>query len=190
MKLDEKRELMMLGMFKDHALEVVKEYDIKTGCGEYRWGKPKSCIHEMYIIFRFNTIITYGDMGAYVMRQDGIDLPWLRGGINDPKYLFEKIRDHKEAYDGEATKETAFEVCYEHLVSMGLTTEEAEQLTRDRVSSVDWMDEADALGFFNGSMELSDAYEHICYPWRVTGFEWIWIGLRTFLKALDSRGDE
>jgi len=187
--MNEKREKMILGMFKDHTIKVIKEYDIKTGCGEYRWGSPKSRMYEMYIIFRPNTIITYGDMGAYVMRQGGIDLPWLRGGINDPRYLFSKIRDHKEAYDGEFTKEMAREILSDLIDKRIVSVDEIKERVCERLSEVDWNDEHEALYFFE-ELELDSAYEYLSYSWRTTGFEWIWIGLRTFLKALDSRGEE
>jgi len=188
MKLDENREAMMLEMFKDHALEVIEEYDIKTGCGEYRWGKPKSSMYEMYILFRPHTIITYGDMGAYVMRQSGIDLPWLRGGIRDPRYLFEKIADHQEGYDAEATKEMADETFAIQIEGGKLPSDEMKRITEEIVST-DWSSEEDALYFFEDVLGVDSAYEYLSYSWRVTGFEWIWIGLRTFLKALDSRGE-
>ena len=140
MKLDENRELMILGMFKDHVLEVIKEYDVKTGCGEYRWGKPKSCIHEMYILFRPHTIITYGDMGAYVMRQSGIDLAWLRGSIGSPQYMFEKIRDHQEKYDEDATKEMADETFAIQIEGGKLPNEDMKRITEEIVST-DWSNE-------------------------------------------------
>ena len=168
--------------FKKHVITEIEAYDPKTKRGEYRWGEPGSCFHEMYIIIRPNAIITYGDLGTWVFRQGGIDLPWLRKAIDSPDYLFSKIvREHKQQYDDDETKKWAQERINELLQDPPRNIEEIQE----EFKKVSWDDEHCAHEFFNEVLKHNPAYESLQYTWKAAGVTWPWVALKYFICKLD-----
>jgi len=102
-------------IFDNHIIKIVEPWDAKTCCGEYIFKRPDSGFYSIHIIFRPDTIIIYGDTRPnIILRQSGIDLPWLRGAVGDANYLFQKLTtgDLRE-YDQEATEKYALEMLTE-----------------------------------------------------------------------------
>lgn len=186
-------------MFKDHIIQVIEDYDYETGRGEYIWTQPKSMFYRMYIIFRPGVIIIYGDLSSWVLRPGGRSLPWLRGAIKSPGYMFEKVTDHKEAYDKEATRESALDYIYDYKEAFdpeyhgkldGINLVEWDADVRKEMEFVDWSDPNSAYDFFNDTLELDDAYEYVKHTWKAEGFKWPWLGLKTFLDELDKENNK
>ena len=100
----EKEKSRMMKTFENHVLTTIEEYN--NGRGEFLFARPDSGTYSMRVIFRPHTIIVYGDIRpCVILRQHGIDLPWLRGSVNDPCYLMEKDisygypdKDHEDAW--------------------------------------------------------------------------------------------
>lgn len=173
---------MALESFEEHELLEIEVYDPVTKRGEYRWGIPQSYAYEMYIIFRPNTIIIYGDIGVWVLRQGGIDLAWLRGAIDSPDYLFQKTsRDRLPKYDEDATKKFAEESITELLDDPPDNIEEIKL----EVGRVDWSNQEEAYRFFEDELDHNPAYESIIETWKAAGATWPWVGLKLFLERLD-----
>jgi len=179
-----------LKSFEKHEVQVIEPYDYETLRGEYIWGQPNSMFYHMHIIFRAGIIIIYGDLGAWVLSPGGRSLPWLRGAINNPTYMFEKCKDHKGAYDQEATKENAYNFIYDYkeqgcYIEHGVNVVDWEEEIRKAMEWVDWSDPNSTYDFFNDTLELDEAYEYVAYTWKAEGWTWPWLGLKTFLEALD-----
>jgi len=169
--------------FKNHELQEIEVYNPITKRGEYRWGRPDSRMYEMYIILRPSTIITYGDLGTWVFRQDSIGLSWLRGSIDSPDYMFSKTsRDHQPKYDDEETKNWAQECINELLEDPPDNIDEIKK----EFECVDWSNPQFAYDFFNDVLEYDCAYEDVIIEtWRAAGATWPWVALKTFLHTLD-----
>ncbi|MFA5217038.1 hypothetical protein [Sulfuricurvum sp.] len=185
---------MVIERFKEHALKVIEPYTAQSLSrsnprGECRWGKPNSRLYESFIIFRENTIILYGDIGTWVLRQDGIDLAWLRGAIKDPNYLLSKLTgERQKKYDGAKTMKYANE-CIEEMAKGDLLKNEKPVIDnlRSECKMVDWENEHDAYDFFSGVLEDSNPEESLRYTWNSAGGVWPWAVLYTFLIELDRR---
>jgi len=171
---------MALNAFKEHVIEVIEEYEQDTKRGEYLWVKPGTGIYGMHIIFRPGAIIIYGDVGCWVFRQYDLDLPWLRGAIGSPGYMFSKLQDgHSTKYDYEATMEYA-EECVEAIED----EEKKKEIMSDfKCTSFDIMERA--YEFFRRID--SNPEECLRYTWEAEGVHHIWAGLKQFVLALDSR---
>ncbi len=172
-------EELALKAFKDHELTVLEDYDIKTLKGEYVWAKPNTGIYSVHIIFRNSTIIMYGDIGTWVLRQPGIDLPWLRGSVDSPNYLFEKLtREHNRKYNADKTKAYALE-CLEQ--DENLLKEDIEKIKKTAIREE--FDEEYAMFFFGELIGYDDAYEFLQYTWDHAVYAWA--ALKTFMTAID-----
>lgn len=86
--------------FVGHALT-------SEGPGEWRFGRPGTVIYSSRVLFRPGTIIVWGDLGEWVLRHGNKDsLGWLRGAVQSPDYLLEKVRAGKRErfYPADAAK--------------------------------------------------------------------------------------
>lgn len=168
-------------VFKDHKLTIIEMYHPETKRGEYRWGKPNSRNYEIYLIFRPNTIIMYGDIGTYVFKQDGINLAWLRGSINSPSYLLSKLtNEHNQKYDSKQTKQHVAERIEEYCE----TYEEQTKLISE-FEEINWDLEDEVIEFLQEFLQLDDPYDNLVYNWNAAGGEWLWAALTTFIQELD-----
>ncbi|MCK4544612.1 hypothetical protein KAU43_03670 [candidate division WOR-3 bacterium] len=166
---------------EEHELTVIEPYNPKTERGEYRWGQKGSSMYEMLIIFRPNTIITYGDMGTWAFRQSGINLEWLNKSINSPDYMFQKETEHQKKYDREGTKKIIFD-----LISEKEEKTEKEQEFLERHDKIEWETPDQAHKFISEELGYDCAYEYLIESWREIGAGFVWGGLITFLKALEN----
>ncbi len=165
--------------FDKHELTVIEPYDPETKRGEYRWGDKNTGMYLMYIIFRPSTIIVHGDMHSLVLRQEGIDLAWLRKAITSPNYLFEKQREHKKEFDREASKKLIHAYVIEH--------EDPPQWEKDFLKIYEQLEfetPKDVYEYVRDKLGWSNPEEYIVDSWRETGIGFVWGGIISFLQAL------
>lgn len=75
--------------FKGHELKV--ETDDRWACR-----RPGSSNYWFRVIKAPAALIVYGDVGEIVLRISDIDpIPWLRGAIDSPEYLWKKVQASK-----------------------------------------------------------------------------------------------
>jgi len=154
-------------MFERHKLREIDPWNADSGKGEYIFAEPGTNAYSMRIIFRPNVIIVYGDIRpCAIFIQHEIDLPWLRGSVKDPNYLFQKaVCGIEKKYDAVATKEYAREL----LLERGYDHDHID------LAEVDWDDIDAVMDFFEHDYEaLCHSYAHV---------EVLRQGLEAFCKA-------
>jgi hypothetical protein len=148
-------------VFDHHQITVIERY--KDNRGEYIFANPKSIFYGMYIIFRQDTIIIYGDIRPCVIfSQPGINLKWLMNGVKTPNYLFQKaICGVKSEYDPEATKKLAEEVF----------------VNSKKLIDINWEDENDVYDVLDRNDDI------LCYNFKHC--ETLRLGLEKFCKMIN-----
>jgi len=176
--------------FGEHELSTIEEWNPKTKRGEYFWAKPGTSMYHAHIIFRPGTIIVYGDVQPnLIFRQYDLDLPWLRGSIGSPEYLFQKC-GVQERYDSELTKEYAIDCLLNWLDERA--DEEGhldgnEEKEHDRLVKLfeytSWDEPESAIEFF--SEFDTNPYEYLAETYEAAGLTYVLAALQTFIEKLD-----
>ena len=189
-------EKMALETFGDHDITVIEPIDMKTGRGEFMWGESGTGMYRCFILFRKNTILIYGDIGTYCFRQSDIDMPWLRGAIDEPDYLLSKLTsEHSKKYDAGATKRLAEAHLKEFIEEKDFDEEyddaekhkaEVDALNR-AIEATMWDSPMAVTEFYQDILGSDDGSESLCYTWDAVGGVWPWAALKTFLTEYDEK---
>jgi len=87
--------------FKDHVITKISD-------NIYECKKTGTVIYRFFVTFIPGSIIVTGDLGGIIFNvRDSNQIGWLRGAIESPSYLFEKIPNSiiKKEFDEDAAKE-------------------------------------------------------------------------------------
>ncbi len=165
--------------FKDHVLESE---------GEGRWvcRNPKTWAHGFRLIAGPGVIVVVGDSTDAILRPSDKDaVGWLRGAVDSPDYVLEKLSgDIREAYE-------AFYVGDAKLIVDELR-EQYKGAKGDVVEELDEMAEGLADGWEHQELSLAMYESHISDGWEhvsaACGFSpsafWLVEELKTFVRLL------
>jgi len=148
-------------LFTNHVIKTIEAWNSATQRGEWIFKRPESGFYSMHILFRPDTIIIYGDTQPnIILRQNGIDLPWLLGSIHSPSYLFSKSAIGNLAeYDQEETEEYAKQLFEERY---------PDAKERIGIGYVDWSDShaaAEAIHEMDSDAHIIESYRHCAILW-------------------------
>lgn len=164
-----------------------------------RWlcRRPERQGYWFRVIKAPTALMVYGDVGELVLRISDIDpIPWLRGAITSPEYLWEKVQASKEPTKTFYPRD-AMRWLDDYLAESWPEDEcDSDRLKRQRAKLVDlaselWedFDHGDALTherFYTALVEegVDDVYSVGMFP--TSTMLWLWHALCCFVRLLDA----